>query len=43
MDDDTRDEINEATLALEGAGAADDDTPSVSRKVRQKRRTRARS
>ncbi len=49
MDDDTRDEIEQAALVQQGAdddafAAADGhDTPSVSRKVRQQRRTRARS
>jgi hypothetical protein len=45
MDEDTRDEIQDATLAHEGAGAdaVDLETPPVSRKIRQKRRTRARS
>lgn len=45
MDEDTRDEIRNVTLAHEGAGAdaVDLETPPVSRKIRQKRRTRARS
>jgi Sigma-70, region 4 len=46
MDEDTRDEMKEGTLAHDGGVGGDgaaDDAPSVSRKVRQKRRTRARS
>jgi hypothetical protein len=46
MDDDTRDEIKHGMLAHDGAGgdeAAVTDELPVSRKIRQKRRTRARS
>jgi len=43
MDEDTRDEMKQGMLAHQGAGADEADAPSVSRKVRQKRRTRARS
>jgi hypothetical protein len=48
MDDDTRDEIKHQLLAHDGAGSVDgaaavtDELP-ISRKIRQKRRTRARS
>ncbi len=41
MDDDTRDEMNEDERAHDGASEAE--APASSRKVRQKRRTRARS
>ena len=47
MDDDTRDEIKHGMLAHDGAGesehASSTDELPVSRKIRQKRRTRARS
>jgi hypothetical protein len=44
MDHDTRDEIQDDELAHDGAGTDEQaGAPSVSRKVRQKRRTRARS
>jgi hypothetical protein len=47
MDDDTRDEIKHGMLAHDGAGgdeaAASTDELPVNRKIRQKRRTRARS
>src|SRR5207237_7138764 len=45
MDHDTRDEMSDDELAHDDAGAEDEvaGAPSISRKIRQKRRTRARS